>query len=276
MGIIDVQRSHLTATPSKERDAPAHPPPTILPVCILFPYTSIALPVLMYYIPEKGQFDQNPFLKLIAILPPCLYSAVQFPLLFLGNPESSCTPRPALYATLYLLLDASLLAFSAISILSIAAFTTTEWNSDEVVAVCSTLLPSLLVLPAHLLSTSCALTPGSIGFTDSSVDILIDLLMVSLLAAGLTLNVDESWRFFPYICISSLVLVLAKLLRKSSSMPRRDPAPAPAWRIAAFVLIFGLSMFVYFSILHECLLIFGNHFPWFPSQAPSNDLTNKW
>ncbi|UYI26655.1 DUF2463 domain-containing protein [Encephalitozoon cuniculi] len=223
------------------------------------PFVSIVFPAIMCLIFTKDRFEKSPFLKFIILLLPFSYSAVQYALLR-TNWKSDNKPEGILQSILYHTLSLLLLAFAAISILSITAFTLDKWESSESI-VFSIVLPSFFIPPTYLLSTSCRLVPGQIGFTDTGINVLIDIpiLLCPLVSLVLTIALEETECCY-YSAIISSVLILIRLLREKLSPEKQSPPPTAPWRVAILVLILTLAALIYAFMMWGSMDILNDHF----------------
>nr|AGE96548.1 hypothetical protein ECU06_0100 [Encephalitozoon cuniculi] len=208
----------------------------------------IAFPILMGLV-LKETVKSSLFLRFIIMLLPFSYSALECFLLFRNNLESSY--RSELHKMPCSIFNVLLIAFSVISILSIAIFPLSAWSNNDVSSY-SMLLPCLIVPLTYMLSISCSLVSGSILFTDTGIDILIDasLLLCTLLL--LVFWIIES-KYFPYFVFASLILVLIRSFRTRHAPSKENSLPVTAWRVVVFGSILVLSIVIYGSIAYELL-----------------------
>ncbi|CAD26522.1 hypothetical protein [Encephalitozoon cuniculi GB-M1] len=229
------------------------------------PIVSIAFPATMYFISDEDSFEDSLFLRFITVLLPFSYSAVQYALLH-TNWKSHNKPERILQSILYYTLNLLFLAFSIISILSIIAFTLAEWEDDDWEnnndpIIFSFILPSFTVPLTYLLSTSCCLVPGQIGFTDTGINVLVDILILLCSAGDLVPAFDEVKHCY-YFAIISSILILIRLLREKLSPEKQSPPPTAPWRIAVFVLIL-ISIVIAYALLAYLIMnadIFDNYY----------------
>ncbi|UYI27995.1 DUF2463 domain-containing protein [Encephalitozoon cuniculi] len=169
---------------------------------------SIAFPMVMHMIFSKGSFSKSPFLKFITVLLPLSCSAVQHLLLFRASWKESTKPEGAIYKVLRYFSSALFITFAVTSILSVIAFAIHNWKYNTVSLSLSIIFPSLLFPPTYLLSTSCCLVPGQIGFTDTGINILIDILILVHPMANLVSVRRRAYRYPHSAIISSIFLII--------------------------------------------------------------------
>ncbi|CAD26151.1 hypothetical protein [Encephalitozoon cuniculi GB-M1] len=223
------------------------------------PIVSIAFPAIMYFIFTKDSFEDSLFLRFITILLSFSYSAVQYAVLLHTNWKSHNKPEGILHTTLYYTLNLLLLAFSIISILSITTLPINKWKNDGGPILFSIFLPPLFMSPAYLLSTSCRLVPGQIGFTDTGINVLIDILTLLCSVGSLLLILEESEYCYCFAIISS-ILILIRLLGEKLSPEKQSPPPTAPWRIAVFVLILIFAALIYAFMMWVSIDILSDHF----------------
>lgn len=142
------------------------------------PPISIALPIIIYLLPEKS-INHNLLLRFITVILPCSYSTTQSLLLFLHN-RKSCNYRSSYISSIRTsgILDVFLLSFISIPVILVFAASIDTWD-DQALPRLSMYFCPLIVLSTYLLSTSCNLTTTSLQFTTTgNIDILLDLLML--------------------------------------------------------------------------------------------------
>ncbi|UYI28193.1 DUF2463 domain-containing protein [Encephalitozoon cuniculi] len=157
----------------------------------LAPLISIALPMLIHFIFEEDRFEENPFLRLITVLLPLSYSVIQYSALLHTNWKESTKPEDTTHKALHYILNLLLLTFVVISIFSITVFTLDKWDYAASFFY-SIVLPSLLIPPVYLFSTSCSFISGQIGFRDTGTDIFIDILILICDIVNVVLVYKES------------------------------------------------------------------------------------
>ncbi|CAD25526.1 hypothetical protein [Encephalitozoon cuniculi GB-M1] len=227
------------------------------------PIVSIAFPAAMYFIFTKDSFEDSLFLRFITLLLPFSYSAVQYALLH-TNWKSHNKPEGILQSMLYYTLNLLLLAFTIISILSIIAFTLAEWegddweNNDDPI-IFSFILPSFTVPLTYLLSVSCRLVPGHIGFTDTGINVLIDILILLCSTGNLVPAFDEVKHCY-YFAIISSILILIRLLREKHGPSEKSALPTAPWRVAILVLILIFAALIYLFMMWVSIDILSDHF----------------
>ncbi|UYI27787.1 DUF2463 domain-containing protein [Encephalitozoon cuniculi] len=221
------------------------------------PIVSIAFPAIMYFTSDKDSFEDSLFLRFITILLPFSYSAVQYAVLLHTNWKPHNKPERILQSTLYYTLNLLFLAFSIISILSITTLPINKWKNDGGPILFSIFLPPLFMSPTYLLSTSCRLVPGQIGFTDTGINVLIDIpiLLCSLVSLVLIIALEETECCYCFAIISS-ILILIRLLREKLSPEKQSPPPTAPWRIAVFVLIL-ISIVIAYALLAYLIMNVG-------------------
>ncbi|UYI27592.1 DUF2463 domain-containing protein [Encephalitozoon cuniculi] len=200
----------------------------------------IAFPILMGLV-LKETVKSSLFLRFIIMLLPFSYSALECFLLFRNNLESSY--RSELHKMPCSIFNVLLIAFSVISILSIAIFPLSAWSNNDVSSY-SMLLPCLIVPLTYMLSISCSLVSGSILFTDTGIDILID---ASLLLCTLLLLVFWDYRIqvFSLLCFCLSHPRLNKIVQDEACSIQREFFTCHSMESSCFWL--------YFSSLHSHL-----------------------
>ncbi|CAD25914.1 hypothetical protein [Encephalitozoon cuniculi GB-M1] len=220
------------------------------------PIVSIAFPAAMYFIFTKDSFEDSLFLRFITVLLPFSYSAVQYAVLLHTNRMPHNKPEGILQSMLYYTLNLLLLAFTIISILSIIAFTLAEWEDDDSLLYSIT-LPSFFIPFTYLLSVSCRLVPGQIGFTDTGINVLIDILI--LLFPRTALVSKESKDRLLY-AVLFLLPILIRLLKEKYCPSGKSSLPTASWRVAVLALILILVFFAYTFMMCRSMVILNNHF----------------
>ncbi|CAD25919.1 hypothetical protein [Encephalitozoon cuniculi GB-M1] len=207
------------------------------------PLVSIAFPALIYLIFGKDRFEENPFLKFITLLLPLSYSAAHHLFLVHTSWNRSNKPEGILHSISYYTLNLLLLTFATISILSIIAFPFDEWEGDDSY-YCSIILPSFFMPSVYLLSTSCCLVPGRIGFTDTGINVPIGMSILLCPAVSFVLVCKESeYHLLPAILFP--ILILIRLFKEKCFPSEKNALPTAPWRTAIFVFILILSIFIY-------------------------------
>ncbi|KMV65729.1 hypothetical protein M970_082060 [Encephalitozoon cuniculi EcunIII-L] len=209
-------------------------------------FMATVYPIFMYLVFTKDCFEERHLLRLITLVLPFLYSTIQYLFLLYTNWKNGHKQEDILYNILYYLLNLLLTTFSIISILSIIALIINRRENDDDLFFFSVILPSMPL--TYLLSTSCCLVPGQIGFIDTGINIFIDILILSCLVS-LTLICIEPKDYLCFIAISS-ALTLVRLLKKKYLSSKQSPPPTAPWRVAIFVLIFSFVVFIY--VLAAC------------------------
>ncbi|CAD26158.1 hypothetical protein [Encephalitozoon cuniculi GB-M1] len=226
-------------------------------ICILFP-------VVISFVLKETVDNNSPLSKLIIVLFPFLYSAVQHLLLFHGMWASHHRPRGLLSKMPYYSLDFLFLTFGIISALSIIAFTVEKWQGDDDLLFHAITLPFLIISPTYLLSTSCNPTTGQIQFTDTAITALIDLIILSSYIIGITLTVLFRNRNvccpFPFIfAFASFILILLRSL-KETFFPSKQSSSSSLWRKGIFVFIVISSIPGYLLTVCGPIAVFSQHF----------------
>ncbi|CAD25718.1 hypothetical protein [Encephalitozoon cuniculi GB-M1] len=220
------------------------------------PFVSIAFPAVMYFILTKDSFKDSPFLKFITVLLPYLHPPVLHLLLLHTNWRKTHKSK---HTILYCLVNLLLLAFAVANILSIVALIVDKQKRTDDLLLHSIILPSFFIPPAYLLSTSCCLVPGQIGFTDTGINVIIDILILICPAISLVL-VDEKSKYYPYSTAIPSILILVRLFREKCSPPKQSSPPIPTWRVAAFVFILVLAVLVYGLLGSGSIITLYDHF----------------
>ncbi|CAD25906.1 hypothetical protein [Encephalitozoon cuniculi GB-M1] len=223
------------------------------------PIVSIVFPAIMYFIFTKDSFEDSLFLRFITLLLPFSYSAVQYAVLLHTNWKSHNKPEGILHTTLYYTLNLLFLAFSIISILSITTLPINKWKNDGGPILFSIFLPPLFMSPTYLLSTSCCLVPGQIGFTDTGINILIDILTLLCSVRSLLLILEESEYCYCFAAISS-ILILIRLLREKHGPSEKSALPTVPWRVSILVLILIFAALIYLFMMWVSIDILSDHF----------------
>ncbi|CAD24879.1 hypothetical protein [Encephalitozoon cuniculi GB-M1] len=208
------------------------------------PFVSIVFPAIMYFISDEDSFKKSLLLRFITILLPFSYSAVQYAIL--------------LHTTPYYTLNLLFLAFAAISILSITALPINEWKGDDSL-IFSIVLPSLFIPPTYLLSTSCRLVPGQTAFTDTGINVLIDILILLCPLVSLVLVCKEP----EYRLLSAVpfpILILARLLNDRYCPSEKSAPPTAPWRVAILVLILTSAALIYAFMMWTPIAILNGYF----------------
>ncbi|WEL38553.1 DUF2463 domain-containing protein [Encephalitozoon hellem] len=217
----------------------------------IFAIVSIAFPAVMHFLIGSSMKDSLAF-KFMAIFLPFLYSASQNFSLFLISRDSEYKSPSLLHSILYFFITLSLIAFSAIDVISTIIFTLEKYDND---ASFSILLPSFVVSRAYLLSTSCIFAPGSIQFTDTGFNLFIDILILLRIIAGIAFPIDDS--SFIYIAALSFIFILLRSLNLGSRLPL--DTDYALWRQLLAFFIFGISIFVYMIMARIVISVFINH-----------------
>ncbi|CAD25538.1 hypothetical protein [Encephalitozoon cuniculi GB-M1] len=218
---------------------------------------SIVFSMATYLILDKDRFEKNPLLRFAIILLPLSCSAIQYLFLLYTNWKSNYEPEGTLHKALYYFFNVLLIAFAIISILSIIVLPINGWKGDDLLS--SIVLPSFFIPPTYLLSTSCCLVPGQIGFTDTGINVLIDILILLCPLVSLVLIPEEpKYRLIPAILFP--VLILIRLLREKYYPSGKSALPTAPWRVAVFVLILIIAVFAYALMVWGSMVILNNHF----------------
>ncbi|UYI26677.1 DUF2463 domain-containing protein [Encephalitozoon cuniculi] len=227
-------------------------------ITVIAPFVSIAFPAIMYFIFTKECFKKSLLLRFITVLLPFSYSAVQYAVLLHTNWKSHNKPECILQSILYYTLSILLLAFTIISILSITTLPINEWKGDDSL-IFSTVLPSLVACPTYLFSTSCCLVPGQTAFTDTDINIVIDILILLCPVVSLVLVCEEpEYRLLSVVLF--LLFILARLLKEKYCPSGKSYLPTAPWRMAILVLILISAALIYAFMMWGPMAILSNHF----------------
>ncbi|AFN83616.1 hypothetical protein EROM_082020 [Encephalitozoon romaleae SJ-2008] len=210
-------------------------------------FISMALPMLIYYIFKEHEFDGNPLLKFLTVLPPLSYSAVEYFTLFRDNWYSDWKSLTILQRMFYFIFNILFAMFSIVSIFSAIIFPFAEWDDNDGVLANSVFLPSLFVPLPYLLCTSCSLTPELISFIDTGTTICIDLVILSLSIVSLIL-LSKGPEHYIYIPTSSLIFILVRSLKEYIFPSSKYLEYIITWRTLIFIVIFLTNVFIYVSV----------------------------
>ncbi|ADM12130.2 uncharacterized protein Eint_082000 [Encephalitozoon intestinalis ATCC 50506] len=209
---------------------------------------AIVLPAILYYLREKNELDKDyPLLKLGAMFPPFLYSAMEHFTLLWDNWKSSWKSLSLLEAVFYLLLCILFASISLVSVLSAIIFGFTEWDNfwyDDFKSY-SIFTPSSFVAFAYLLSTSCTFTPELISFTDSGITIFFDLAILLCSIANLIMLLKDELKCCSYFSIVSCTLILVRSLREYFFPSAECKDPSTSWRVFILLSILLLEISIY-------------------------------
>ncbi|AFN82933.1 hypothetical protein EROM_041680 [Encephalitozoon romaleae SJ-2008] len=125
-----------------------------------------------------------------------------------------------------------------------------EWANEDP-NIFSMVIPSILVLPPYLLSTSCDLKPCKFFFTDTGIDILLSLLVLLHIPLGVGLLCGGT-KYQLYFAITSFFATLAKSLKEVCLPSRKYEDSTRKWRLAILIFILlsaaiicGITIFVF-------------------------------
>ncbi|UYI26652.1 DUF2463 domain-containing protein [Encephalitozoon cuniculi] len=220
---------------------------------------SIAFPALLYFIFDKDNFEKNPCLRLITTLFPLSYLAAQHLLLFHTSWKGNNKPEDTLHKALRYFFSALFITFATIFILSIIILTNDNWSKDDDPLFFSIVLPSFFIPPTYLLSISCSLVPGQTGFTDTGINILIDVLILLCFIVNFIFMHEKS-KYRLYSAVTFPLLVLVRLLTEKYYPSGKSSLPTTTWRVVAFVLIFILVIYTYTDMGCEAILTLDYYF----------------
>lgn len=212
---------------------------------------SIVFP-LVTYLALKDSIRENALLKFITVLLPCTYSSSKNLLLLLNNRNHGL---PLLFR---FVLNSLFLAFTIVSILLTILSSLDEWNSEDILCF-HMIFPSLVVLPAYLLSTSSSLETNLPSFASTSdIDVLLDSIILLSIVIGIIMFFNEGNKHYPHFAIASVAITLIRSLSKRSPSPiLEDHARIP--RLTAFIFILLLAITVYVVVGIPCLYALRHH-----------------
>ncbi|KAL7345842.1 DUF2463 domain-containing protein [Encephalitozoon intestinalis] len=201
---------------------------------------SILIPLLMGITLKENTFKSNSLLRFFFFLIPLSHlSLLNLRLFFsIKNSDKKSLFRSILHSVFRFL-------FFTFSIISILLIPMLYFLKTESIKFLSFFFLPLPISATYLLSTSCSFTPGSISFIDTSLDALLDLLLLlsSLVSISICLE-DENVKFLLYLCIFSFLLLLLRSLNQ-----RYNPSPkaeeTTAWRKIVFATILAIFLFAY-------------------------------
>ncbi|UTX42703.1 DUF2463 domain-containing protein [Encephalitozoon hellem] len=224
---------------------------------------SIVLPIITYLLLEEDTIRYNTLPHLAIVLPPFLYSGIQYFVLFNNNRKEECESLSTLKSALAFLLNTLLLLFSIISFLSIIALLIDKWDKDSEIFF-SIVLPPLLA-PTYLLSTSCSLAQSNFHYTTANtVDILLDLLILLSIPAPfiacIVFNIGKNAWMLCFTVILAILTLIRSWKEKYFPSAKYD-SPTRLWRVAIPVIILVIAIIAYGFMAILSLLILHNELP---------------
>ncbi|WEL38140.1 DUF2463 domain-containing protein [Encephalitozoon hellem] len=208
--------------------------------------TSIILPSIICLSPKENIIRHSISSKLAIVLPPFLYSGIQYFILF-NNTREQSEQTPTEHTPIHILLNTLLLLFSAISFLSTIPFTIDPWNRDSKALLPIAISP-FLVSSTHLLTTSCTLTRYNFHYTPTgSVDILLDLLIflsITPTIPSIHSNINPSPEVF-YLIILSAILTMSRSWKEKCLPSAKYNGPTKIWRVAIPITILASATIIY-------------------------------
>ncbi|KAG5860372.1 DUF2463 domain-containing protein [Encephalitozoon hellem] len=201
------------------------------------PFISILLPTVSYIL-FKHDFKSSILIRLITILLPCLYNSIQHLLLF--HSILSTETQHILHSIFKFIIASILLLLSSIPLLQILLI---SFGKSIDYPHFFLILPSLLVLPPYLLSTTLEpthpLNPA-----------------ISLLALITIYSYYNQQTYYPYIAATSPILILVASYKHTSSQHKRTDLS----KTVLFLLISAAA----------CIIIFKDSFHQIQTRLNSN------
>ncbi|WEL37953.1 DUF2463 domain-containing protein [Encephalitozoon hellem] len=219
------------------------------------PTISILIPLILTILHQNYIIRDSMLLRLITVLPPCIYSGIQYLILF------SNIKHHASKSVLHSLLALAFVSFSVILfICATILLAYYEWSQEDFYSF-STIFSPLLILPPYLLSTSCGLAHNNFQYTSTdSIDILLDLLILLAIPsriAILELNKNTSQNS-PQRPIYSTTVFAALLFTRSyteSHPPSAKFMPLLSlWRLFALLSLLLITAASYATIVYSYTL----------------------
>ncbi|KAG5860370.1 DUF2463 domain-containing protein [Encephalitozoon hellem] len=207
---------------------------------------SIVLPVIIYSLLKEHAIRYNIVLKFIIVLPPFLYSGIQYFILFDKNRRTQCESPSIFNSAIGFLLSIALLLPFITTFIFIIGLSTTNWKKYDIHFFLTVTSP-LLISFAYLLSTSCSLTRSNFQYTTASaVDILLDLIILILMLGAvadlsslgkddLSLRRKNDLNNF-YSVINFAIVALIRSYRESYLLSAKHNGPTKIWRLAILAI----------------------------------------
>ncbi|UTX42525.1 DUF2463 domain-containing protein [Encephalitozoon hellem] len=214
------------------------------------PTISILIPLILTILHQNYIIRDSMLLRLITVLPPCIYSGIQYLILF------SNIKHHASKSVLHSLLALAFVSFSVILfICATILLAYYEWSQEDFYSF-STIFSPLLILPPYLLSTSCGLAHNNFQYTSTdSIDILLDLLIllyITITAAVFISNQETTWSLYSTIAFAALLFTRSYT---ESHPPSAKFMPLLSlWRLFALLSLLLITAASYATIVYSYTL----------------------
>ncbi|WEL38338.1 DUF2463 domain-containing protein [Encephalitozoon hellem] len=199
---------------------------------------SIVLPVIIYSLLEEHAIRHSILLKFIIVLPPFLYSGIQYFILFDKNRRTQCESPSIFNSAIGFLLSIALLLPFVTAFIFIIGLSITNWKKYDIHFFLTVTSPHLISF-AYLLSTSCSLTRSNFQYTTTgAVDILLDLIIFILMLgtmADLSSRKENDLNDFCPVTIFAIV-ALIRSYRESYLLSAKHRGPTKIWRLAILTI----------------------------------------
>ncbi|UTX42682.1 DUF2463 domain-containing protein [Encephalitozoon hellem] len=207
--------------------------------------TAMVLPSIICLSPKENIIRHSTSSKLAIVLPPFLYSGIQYFILFDKNRRTQCESPSIFNSAIGFLLSIALLLPFITAFIFIIGLSITNWKKYDIHFFLTVTSPHLISF-TYLLSTSCSLTRSNFQYTTTgAVDILLDLIIFILMLGAmadlsslgednLSLMKENDLNNF-YSVTTFAIVVLIRSYRESYLLSAKHNSPTKIWRLAILI-----------------------------------------